>query len=87
MHSNEFTGIHEEKQKYEPPEIKEVQTTPSDGPMGGLMGSFPEGKPKVAILPIFEIQDEPPNSYEPENDIEYQFHKRYIIVLIKLSLS
>ncbi|KAF9799420.1 hypothetical protein SFRURICE_003117 [Spodoptera frugiperda] len=72
-----WLGIHEEKQKYEPPEIKEVQTTPSDGPMSGLMGSFPEGKPKVAILPIFEIQDEPPNSYEPENDIEYQFHKSF----------
>ncbi|XP_022827243.1 uncharacterized protein LOC111356988, partial [Spodoptera litura] len=77
MYISKTKVMREQKQKYERPEIKEVQTTPSDGPMSGLMGSFSEGKPKVAILPIFEIQDVPPNSYEAENDIEYQFHKSF----------
>ncbi|KAH9629881.1 hypothetical protein HF086_008172 [Spodoptera exigua] len=52
-------------------------TTLTDGPMNGPEGPFAEGKPKVAILPIFEIQDVPPNSYEPENDVEYQFHRSF----------
>ncbi|KAF9411402.1 hypothetical protein HW555_009803 [Spodoptera exigua] len=67
----------EDKQKYELPEINEVQTTLTDGPINDPVGPFTEGKPKVAILPIFEIQDVPPNSYEPENDVEYQFHRSF----------
>ncbi|CAH0697211.1 unnamed protein product [Spodoptera exigua] len=67
----------EDKHKYELPEINEVQTTLTDGPINDPVGPFAEEKPKVAILPIFEIQDVPPNSYEPENDVEYQFHRSF----------
>ena len=30
----------------------------------------------VVLLPIFEIQEVPEGSYEPENDAENQIHRR-----------
>lgn len=33
----------------------------------------------VVVLPIFDIQDAPDGSYEPEIDSEKQIHRRYVI--------